>query len=443
MQSLRIAYRNVFRQARRNLLLGGAIAFGFFIFTLLNGFTGGLVGTVSSNLAGVLGGHLYISGSEVSGQGSEVSVVRDTAALEEALSGLGDEVASYTTRSSASASVIFGSSEETAELVGVDFSQEPGFTNSLELEAGSLEAFLETDTGVLLPAELIEDLGLDIGESVIVRTTTVTGQQNVGDFVVVGSLAASDLFGPGGGAQGYTRAPALNALLAMEPGQYQTMNVYVRDLAGLGTTTTALYDALARAAPVEPREDGGGAPNLADFFGGGLSSVDEADRWQGTKFAVTNLNDQLAGVTALVNLITWIGWGVFAVILLVIMVGVTNAYRMVMIERTAEIGTMRAMGMPRAGVRNIFLWEAFLVALGGAVAGLAVAALTMFGVGLIDLGSASGFGFLLDDGHLRFSLSLLSTLLTGLLVTLLSTLAVLWPAQAAARLQPAEALRAG
>ena len=438
MQSLRIAYRNVLRQARRNLLLGGAIAFGFLIFTLLNGFTGGTVKTVSSNLADVLGGHVYVSGSEVSEAGSEISVVRDTAALEGALEGLGDEVASYTTRSSASASVIFGSAEETVDLVGVDFSQEPGFTDSLELETGSLEAFLETDTGVLLPAELIEDLGLQIGESVVVRTTTVTGQQNVGDFVVVGSLAPSDF-----NSEGYARIGALNALLAMEPGQYQTLNVYVRDLAGLEATTAALYDALERTAPVEPRDDEGGVPDAADFFEGGLSSVDEADRWRGTKFTVTNLNDELEGVTALVNLINWIGWGVFAVILLVIMVGVTNSYRMVMIERTAEIGTMRAMGMPRGGVRNIFLWEAFLVALGGAAAGLAVAALAMFGVGLIDLGSSSAFSFLLDDGHLRFSLSFLSTLLTGLLITLLSTLAVLWPAQAAARLQPAEALRAG
>ena len=80
MQSLRIAYRNVLRGGRRSVLLGGAIAFGFFIFALLNGFTGGMVDTVSQNLSSSLGGHLYVSGSEVSEGGSEVSVVRDTAA---------------------------------------------------------------------------------------------------------------------------------------------------------------------------------------------------------------------------------------------------------------------------------------------------------------------------------------------------------------------------
>lgn len=445
MQSLRIAYRNVLRQARRSLLLGGAVAFGFFIFTLLNAFTGGLVSAVSDNLASNLGGHLYISGSEVSELGSEVSVVRDTAVLDEALTSLGTQVASVNTRSSARVSVIFGSREETVELVGVDFSQESGFLDSLELEAGSLAAFLETDTGVLLPAELLTDLGLEIGESVVVRTTTVTGQQNVGDFVVVGSLAASDLGGPpGAGSQGYARIGALGALLDMEPGQYQTMNVYLRDMEGLETATSTLYGALARSAPVEPRDaGGGGAPNPADFFGGGLSSVAEDERWEGTKFTVTNLNDQLEGVMALVNLINGVGLGVFAVILVVIMVGVTNSYRMVMLERTAEIGTMRAMGVQRGGVRNIFLYEAFLVALGGAAAGLAFAALAMLGVGLISFGDGSAFGILLDDGRLRFSLSLLTTLGTGLLVAQLCTFAVLWPARAAARLQPAEALRAG
>ena len=54
----------------------------------------------------------------------------------------------------------------------------------------------------------------------------------------------------------------------------------------------------------------------------------------------------------------------FVVILIIITVGIINSYRMVMMERTAEIGTMRAMGVQREGVRNIFLWEALFVALG-------------------------------------------------------------------------------
>lgn len=446
MQSLRIAYRNVLRQSKRSMLLGGAIAFGFFIFTLLNGFTGGMVDTVSQNLASSLGGHLYVSGSEVSDLGSEVSVVRDTKALENALGSLKGQAQSTNLRSSAQVGVAFGSREETAELIGVDFAEDTDFLGRLELAADSADALLQNESGILLPEDLIEDLGLQVGESVVVRTTTITGQQNIGDFVVVGSLTTDNAFGPPGvAAQGYAHLGTLNSLLGMEPGQYQSLNIYLNDLEGLEAATTTLYNELERTAVVEQREaSGGGLPNPTDFLAlGGLSSVDEDERWQGTKFEVTNLNDELDSVFTIVTLINSIGMIVFVVILLIIMVGITNSYRMVMIERIAEIGTMRAMGVQREGIRNIFLWEALFITLGGTVVGLALAAASMVGLGFVTFGVGGAFGIFLDGGRFAFDLSPVTTLSNIVLICLMSTVAVYIPARAAARLQPAEALRAG
>lgn len=437
MQSLRIAYRNVLRQAKRNLLLGSAIAFGFLVFTLLNGFTSGLLSSVSTNFASISGGHIYVSGSEVSSLGSEISVIRDTAALEDALPAIDDQILSSTTRSSAEVSLIFGSKEETIDLVGVDFTKESGVLDGLSFATGSAEGFLANELGVILPEDVVADLGLEVGESVIVKTTTITGQQNVGDAVVVGSTVAKQTFGPGS-TTGYAHLGMLNELLGMEAGQYQTLNIYLKDVDGLEPATAALYEALTLTSVVEPR----GAEEENEAFGG-LSSIDEGDRWQGTKFEVTNLNDELGEVTSLVGIINAIGLAIFVVILVIIMVGIANSYRMVMLERTAEIGTMRAMGVHQGGIRNIFLWEALFVALGGTLVGLAAALLTMVGVGLIDFGSAGTFSLFLNQGHLNFGLSFLGTLGNILLICLLSAAAVYLPARAAARLQPAEALRAG
>ncbi len=444
MQSLRIAYRNVLRQAKRNLLLGSAIAFGFLIFTLLNGFTGGLLGSVSENFANISGGHVYVSGSGVSSRGSEISVIRNTAALEAALPTIDDEILSYTARSSAQASLIFGAQEETVEVVGVDFTKESGVLDGLSFAAGSPEGFLGNELGVILPEDIVADLGLELGESVIVKTTTVTGQQNVGDAVVMGSTVAQQTFGPGG-ATGYVHLGMLNDLMGMDPGQYQTLNIYLKDATAIEPATTALYEALKGTSVVEPRdtESGFGLPDMAELGFGGPASVDEGDRWQGTKFEVTNLNDNLGEFASLVGIINTIGLVIFLVILVIIMVGVANSYRMVMIERTAEIGTMRAMGVHKGGVRNIFLWEALFVALGGTLAGLALALLTMVGVGLIDFGTTGTFSLFLDQGHLAFGLPLLSTLANISLICLMSAAAAYLPARAAAQLQPAEALRAG
>ena len=436
MQPFKIAFRNVSRQRRRGLLLGGAIAFGFFIFMLVNGFTGGLLTTVEGNIARTLGGHIYVSGSEVSPRGSEIPIVRDTGTLQRALSAIQDEVAATTVRSSANASLAFGANEEPQTLEGVGVAEAGSLADSLSFVHGSAQAFLANDRAILLPAAVVEDLGVAVGESVIVKTTTVSGQQNVGDFVVAGTFVVQDGFGF---SVGYAHLGALNTLLGMSPGQYQNLRIYLKDVSRLDGATTALRDELGRLGEVEAqatdRGPGGG------FGLGGPTSVDEADRWTGTKFAVTNLNDFTSELTTLVGVMQTIALVIFLVIVAIIMVGITNSYRMVVIERTAEIGTMRAMGVQRADVRNIFLWEALLIALGGALAGLAAASLVMGGLGLVPL-ELGALSFFLDGGHVRFALTALGTLGTVALLCAMSVAAVYLPARAAANLRPAEALRA-
>ena len=49
------------------------------------------------------------------------------------------------------------------------------------------------------------------------------------------------------------------------------------------------------------------------------------------------------------------------------------------IERTTEIGTLRAMGLRRAGIRRLFVTEGLLLGISGALSG-AVVALTIAGV---------------------------------------------------------------
>jgi len=439
VQPLRIALRNVVRHRKRTLLLGGAVAFGFFIFTLVNGFTGGLLDTVESNLANAFGGHIYVSGTEVSELGSEISVVRDTAYVDAALTVIKDQIASYNTRSAANASLIFGSKEETQFLVGVEIDQEAGFLDSLTFAEGDPEAFRATETGILLPTEMIEKLDLEVGESIIVKAPTINGQLSIGDFIITGSFQSQEDFGF---AVGYTHIKSLNTLLDMEAGQFQTLNIYLKDLGEVEQATDALYAELGSLAPVVPRDIDTSSRDFALAFGlGGLISVDEADRWEGTKFDVTNVDDNLEGLNALVNVMNAIGLTIFLIIILIIMVGVMNSYRMVMIERTPEIGTMRAMGVQRGGIRNIFIWEAFFIAFGGAISGLILALLVMGGLGLIAFGP-SDFSFFLDRGHLQFAITVPETLGNILLICVMSVASVLIPARAAARLKPAEALRA-
>ena len=53
---------------------------------------------------------------------------------------------------------------------------------------------------------------------------------------------------------------------------------------------------------------------------------------------------------------------VLVIFLVIVMIGILNTYRVIVYERTREIGTMRAIGMQAGDVRRIFLYEAAALA---------------------------------------------------------------------------------
>ena len=66
-------------------------------------------------------------------------------------------------------------------------------------------------------------------------------------------------------------------------------------------------------------------------------------------------------------------FGFMAVIGAIVLFTVGNTMSMAVMERTAEIGTLRAMGLRRSGIRRLFMGEGFLLGVIGAAAGVAVA----------------------------------------------------------------------
>ena len=100
MNSAKIAFRNLNRQKKRSFLLGGAIAFGILIVTLLNGFTGSFVTNVGENFSHLLAGHIFLSGYEKSESGKNLSVIRDDSIIIDTLENSDLPVTYLTKRSS-------------------------------------------------------------------------------------------------------------------------------------------------------------------------------------------------------------------------------------------------------------------------------------------------------------------------------------------------------
>ena len=125
----------------------------------------------------------------------------------------------------------------------------------------------------------------------------------------------------------------------------------------------------------------------------------------------------------------------------IVLFTVGNTMNMAVVERTVEIGTLRAIGLRRSGIRRMFLLEGFLLGLFGAVVGVVCALATSFiinhsGLTWLPPGSAQYLPLTLriwGEGRMM----LFTTL--GLMVV--ATLSAWWPAYRAAKMVVVDALR--
>lgn len=124
-------------------------------------------------------------------------------------------------------------------------------------------------------------------------------------------------------------------------------------------------------------------------------------------------------------------WGIAAIAILVGGLGMMSAMVMSVLERTREIGTLRALGWSRQRVVRMILGEAIALSLIGGVVGVLIGVVLASAVGQIP-----GVGAFLAGS---FTVGLLVQGMVTALV--LGIIGGLYPAWTAANLQPVEALR--
>ena len=132
---------------------------------------------------------------------------------------------------------------------------------------------------------------------------------------------------------------------------------------------------------------------------------------------------------------------IFALIGAIVLFTVSNTMNTAVVERTVEIGTLRAIGLRRAGIRRLFVTEGALLGLCGAVLGVVLALLLSAIVNQLDLTwSAPG-----TVESLPLTLRVWGE--TGMIfgttfgLICIAVLSAWWPAYRAAQLDVVDALR--
>lgn len=150
------------------------------------------------------------------------------------------------------------------------------------------------------------------------------------------------------------------------------------------------------------------------------------------KVTVFEMKRFLETITQAFNQINLFLMAIASVSLLVAGVSILNIMLMSTIERTKEIGIMRAIGASRATVLKIFLLEAFILGLIGSIAGSALSVVAGYGINYL----------VLRETRYVFQFATLGYVFLGFSVGIgVSILSGLYPAWKASRLEPIEALR--
>ena len=265
----------------------------------------------------------------------------------------------------------------------------------------------------------LDDPGLDESSGLEVQTFRISGvisaevRGGIGPSGLRGMLTNADVYVPLQKARAWQlhhRGPLSRVALAL-----------ARQGGNLGAEQTEGYDfAVVRVSdPVELTQV---RAKITELGFGSFSIVDEIDQIRTVFLIVDSVLGLLGGIS-----------------LLVASFGIANTMIMSILERTREIGIMKAIGAEDREIKLIFFVEAAVIGVVGGVVGVLVA------WGIDGLANRLAYRFILKPQGAAFidffSLPIYLTLGAILFALLVSITAALYPASRAARIDPVRALR--
>ncbi len=406
-----MAWRNVWRNWRRTVIAGIAIALGLTLILIFDGFLGGMNEALYGNTVKLQGGHVQVHAPgfrEKANRMPLLPLVDPGAAVEAALAQ--PEVVAVSQRIETGGMVSSREGAMPVAITGIEPEQEAPV--SLVAENVVQGRWLESnDQDVLLIGEaLAERLEVTVGDRVTLVGRATHQQMRRRTMTIVGIY---DL-----GIPGVEKSLVYVSLL-----EAQTL-FDLRDQA----TEVAIY-----------LEQVGQEPPVVETLQTALPGY-EVDAWDTLDPSTKQMMEWEARVMDMFGL----------VILLIAGVGILNLMLMAVFERTREIGLLAAMGLKRRETVALFLLEGVLIgllgALGGSVLGGVIGA--HFGrVGIdfmalyggVDIGEYSDLiGLMGDRLYLRIGIGVLVE--RALTVAIIAALASLYPAWQASKREPAEAL---
>lgn len=413
---LKLALRGLLRNRRRSLVTMLTIALGFSAIVLFAGYTHNIYSGLSRlAIHGEMLGHLTLNKRGMRTEGkldperflltaTEVEAITKLLKDEQHVELISPRMAMSGLVSNGRVSTIFiaegiepAAMERLQKNVLTDFEKNTGYGDLVKQKLDPAHPDV-----VGLSEGLIEMLRLSVGDQAQILVNTLSGQANALDVTVgnsfnTGNARSNDKFA-------FVSLALARSMLDAE-GRAERMIILLDDV----NNTEAMRDLL-----------------LKKMTAAGFDV--EINTWQ----ELSDFYNQVHGMFDMM-----FGF-IFSIVLTVVVMSVANSMGMTVVERTREIGTLRAIGLKRSGVVRLFTTESMLLTLIGCVAGLALSLLVRWGVNNANItyippNSVSPMPLLVD-------LDVERTILAFILMGVVGTVAAYMPARRAAKKDIIDAL---
>ena len=261
----KIAFRNLMRQFRRNVLLSAGIAVGMCILVITASFTSGLTDIIFNKVLVYMSGHIKVVVDEYTSRRSDV--IRDTARFTKIITDNVEGIRSVDPQVSAFGRIVGNGKTGLVALVGI--AKDADFYNDTQLESGSPRDMYKPDVfpGILLYKNAAKELNVGMNDTVTVRFQTVYGQAQAPKFKVVGLIPSSNMFMD---VAAFVDMATLRSLMNLKPNEslgLQIVTKYPEDAAKVIAMANKLQKALAPgAAGVKATLAAGARTASADVF---------------------------------------------------------------------------------------------------------------------------------------------------------------------------------
>ena len=406
------------RKMRAGLTILG-IVIGIAAIVALTSITTGLQVTITSELgAGFSSDTVTVStqsfGMFGGGSSDFTLLVNDTDTINEI-----DGVQTSAAIMSKSVMLDFGSTELPLSVTGVDYTAYASIYSSFVAEEGSIPETPANDS-VVIGSRLTDpwDNGTvlaEVGDTILISWTHRVGLEMVEENYTAEVVAVLEEIG------GFSMGPSdLGLYIPLSTAQSFFDTDEVNSIAvQLVSDDEEFVETVSQA--------------IEDAFDGLVS--------------VTSPTALLAIMSSIFDIISLFLVGIAGISLLVAGIGIMNIMIVSLMERTREIGILKALGMKSRTVLGIFLTEALVVGLVGAVVGVvtgysmavmfAAFSGSMFGGGML------GGGQSLSTGMMTITPVLTTEIILGAMAfgVFVAVVFALYPAWRASKLNPVDALR--